>query len=178
MVHPLAPERFPKFLSSKKTIKSGTILKLLENAKDRYGENVMKKSRHIMKEIVEMEASDRDSKEKLYKKIVIFTIVSSGMGNPTLHSVLREAQGIQPFASAHFPSAALFSAKFLHVPAALHSIFRPSELDNFLMQPSAVKEEQLMEFARITNGIRLFNKDCQKGGDGIDDRKIGLEFKN
>lgn len=33
-----------------------------------------------------------------------------------------------------------------------------------------------MEFTRIVTGIRLFNKDCQKGGEGIDDRKEIIKF--
>jgi hypothetical protein len=31
------------------------------------------------------------------------------------------------------------------------------------------KERQLMELSLIVTGIRLFNKECGKGGEGIDD---------
>ena len=37
------------------------------------------------------------------------------------------------------------------------------------------KERQMTELALITSGIRLFNKECGKGGEGIDDCK--LEFQ-
>lgn len=33
------------------------------------------------------------------------------------------------------------------------------------------KERQLVELTLIVSGIRLFNKECGKGGEGIDDRK-------
>lgn len=55
--------------------------------------------------------------------------------------------------------------------AALHSVFKTSELETFTGLSRKDKESQLMEFTRIVTGIRLFNKDCQKGGEGIDDRK-------
>ena len=35
------------------------------------------------------------------------------------------------------------------------------------------KEKQLRELTSIVTGIRLFNRDCKKGGDGIDDREWG-----
>ena len=33
------------------------------------------------------------------------------------------------------------------------------------------KEKQLKELSYIVTGIRLFNRDCGKGGEGIDDCK-------
>ena len=33
----------------------------------------------------------------------------------------------------------------------------------------AEKEQQLRDLAAIVGGIRLFNKECEKGGDTIDD---------
>ena len=33
------------------------------------------------------------------------------------------------------------------------------------------KERQLQELTMIVTGIRLFNKECGKGGEGIDDCK-------
>lgn len=33
------------------------------------------------------------------------------------------------------------------------------------------KEKQLQELTQIASGIRLFNRECGKGGDGIDDCK-------
>lgn len=53
--------------------------------------------------------------------------------------------------------------------AALQSVFPQSELGTFLALQKRDKERQLQELAMIVTGIRLFNKDCGKGGEGIDD---------
>ncbi len=37
------------------------------------------------------------------------------------------------------------------------------------------KERQLIELTHIVTGIRLFNKECGKGGEGIDDCKMRLK---
>ena len=34
------------------------------------------------------------------------------------------------------------------------------------------KEKQLRELTNIVTGIRLFNRDCGKGGEGVDDCKL------
>ena len=55
--------------------------------------------------------------------------------------------------------------------AALQSIFPQSELGTFLALQKRDKERQLQELAMMVTGIRLFNKDSGKGGEGIDDCK-------
>lgn len=40
------------------------------------------------------------------------------------------------------------------------------------------KESQLKELASIVTGIRLFNRDCGKGGEGIDDRELLVYYSN
>ncbi|XP_053975332.1 cilia- and flagella-associated protein 206-like [Hylaeus volcanicus] len=55
------------------------------------------------------------------------------------------------------------------VSVALHSVFQPSELEPYVKMSKREKEEQLMELMCIVAGIRLFNRDCQRGGEGIDD---------
>lgn len=57
------------------------------------------------------------------------------------------------------------------VSVALQSVFQSSELARYVTLPKREKEEQLMELMCLVAGIRLFNKDCQRGGEGIDDRK-------
>jgi len=37
------------------------------------------------------------------------------------------------------------------------------------------KERQLLELTMIVTGIRLFNKECGKGGEGIDDCKYYIK---
>ena len=51
----------------------------------------------------------------------------------------------------------------------MQSVFQPSELEQYIKMSKREKEEQLMELMCIVAGIRLFNRDCQRGGEGIDD---------
>ncbi|XP_011878807.1 PREDICTED: UPF0704 protein C6orf165 homolog [Vollenhovia emeryi] len=83
--------------------------------------------------------------EKLYQKILAVITLLSGLGSPTVPSHLRE------------------------VSVALQSVFQASELAHYVTLPKREKEEQLMELMCLVAGIRLFNRDCQRGGEGIDD---------
>ena len=58
--------------------------------------------------------------------------------------------------------------------AALQSVFPQTELGTFMSLVKRDKERQLQELTMIVTGIRLFNKECGKGGEGIDDRKYTL----
>lgn len=55
---------------------------------------------------------------------------------------------------------------------ALQSVYQPSELSRYITLQKEEKEEQLMELMCIVAGIRLFNRDCERGGEGIDDCTI------
>lgn len=62
--------------------------------------------------------------------------------------------------------------KFLRsslILAALQSVFPQTELSTFMSMNKRDKERQLQELTMIVTGIRLFNKECGKGGEGIDD---------
>ena len=61
------------------------------------------------------------------------------------------------------------SSRFI---AALQSVFPQTELGTFMSLVKRDKERQLIELTHIVTGIRLFNKECGKGGEGIDDRKF------
>jgi len=99
----------------------------------------------VVREITDSRAKTRDELESLYRKIVSYILLRSGLGSPTDIDVVREAT------------------------AALQSVFPQSELGTFLALPKKDKERQLQELTMIVTGIRLFNKDCGKGGEGIDD---------
>lgn len=58
---------------------------------------------------------------------------------------------------------------FSEVSIVLRSVFQPTELIQYVKMSKREKEEQLMELTCIVAGIRLFNRDCQRGGEGIDD---------
>ena len=57
------------------------------------------------------------------------------------------------------------------VAAALQSVFPQTELGRFMSLSKRDKERLLLELTMIVTGIRLYNKECGKGGEGIDDRE-------
>ncbi|KAM8952713.1 cilia- and flagella-associated protein 206 [Pelodytes ibericus] len=99
----------------------------------------------VCREITDSRARTAEELESLYRKIVSYVLLRSGLGSPTDIKVVREAT------------------------AALQSIFPHTELGTFLSLVKKDKERQLRELTMIVTGIRLFNKDCGKGGEGIDD---------
>ncbi|XP_035723460.1 cilia- and flagella-associated protein 206-like [Vespa mandarinia] len=104
-----------------------------------------RKTTPLVTEICETEKVENDHEmEKLYQKIIIVITLLSGLGNPAVTNTLRE------------------------VTATLQSVFQPSELSHYVKLPKQEKEEQLMELMCIVAGIRLFNRDCERGGKEID----------
>ncbi|KAK2583789.1 hypothetical protein KPH14_009690 [Odynerus spinipes] len=108
--------------------------------------NLHRKTAPLVTEICETKKVESEQEaEKLYQKIIIVITLLSGLGNPTLTNTLRE------------------------VTATLQSVFQPSELPHYVKLSKQEKEEQLMELMCIVAGIRLFNRDCRRGGKEIDD---------
>ncbi|XP_066217424.1 cilia- and flagella-associated protein 206 [Saccopteryx leptura] len=99
----------------------------------------------ITREITDNRACTREELESLYRKIVSYVLLHSGAGSPTDIKIVREAT------------------------AALQSVFPQAELGTFLTLSKKDKERQLKELSMIVTGIRLFNRDTGKGGEGIDD---------
>lgn len=99
----------------------------------------------VLREITDSRARTREELESLYRKIVSAVLLRSGLGSPTDIAVVREAT------------------------AALQSVFPQTELGTFMSLNKRDKERQLLELTMIVTGIRLFNKECGKGGEGIDD---------
>ncbi|XP_022091777.1 cilia- and flagella-associated protein 206-like [Acanthaster planci] len=99
----------------------------------------------VIREITDSRARTREELESLYRKIVSAVLLRSGLGSPTDIAVVREAT------------------------AALQSVFPQTELGTFMSLVKRDKERQLVELTHIVTGIRLFNKECGKGGEGIDD---------
>lgn len=62
------------------------------------------------------------------------------------------------------------------VLAALQSVFPQTALGAFISLSKKEKEQQLKNLAMLVTGIRLFNRDCGKGGKGIDDCKYTPAF--
>ncbi|XP_065745121.1 cilia- and flagella-associated protein 206 isoform X2 [Phocoena phocoena] len=99
----------------------------------------------VSREITDSRACVREELESLYRKIVSYVLLRSGLGSPTDIKIVREAT------------------------AALQSVFPQAELGTFLTLSKKDRERQLKELTMIVTGIRLFNRDCGKGGEGIDD---------
>ncbi|KAF7991410.1 hypothetical protein HCN44_002972 [Aphidius gifuensis] len=112
----------------------------------KHRQKIKKKTSPLVEEICKttIASNDRDI-DKLYQKILIVITLLSGLGNPMEPTVLKE------------------------VAIALQSVYLPSELSHFVLMKKNDKEAQLQELVDIIAGIRLFNKDCQRGGEGIDD---------
>ncbi|BFY99039.1 hypothetical protein BsWGS_02079 [Bradybaena similaris] len=99
----------------------------------------------VTREITDSRARTREELESVYRKMVSAILLKSGLGSPTDIAVVREAT------------------------AALQSVFPQTELGTFMTLTKREKERQLAELTMIVTGIRLFNKECGKGGEGIDD---------
>ncbi|NWX28416.1 CF206 protein, partial [Notiomystis cincta] len=83
--------------------------------------------------------------ENVYQKIVTYVLLRSGLGSPTNIEAVRE------------------------VTAALQSVLPQTEMTTFISLSKKDKEKQLKDLAMVVTGIRLYNKQCQKGGSSIDD---------
>ncbi|NXL27203.1 CF206 protein, partial [Glaucidium brasilianum] len=83
--------------------------------------------------------------ENVYRKIVSYVLLSSGLGSPTDTAVVRE------------------------VTAALQSVLPQTEIITFISLSKKNKKQQLKNLAMLVTGIRLYNKECGKGGSNIDD---------
>ncbi|NWS38690.1 CF206 protein, partial [Probosciger aterrimus] len=87
----------------------------------------------------------QEEMENVYRKIVSYVLLASGLGSPTDIGVVRE------------------------VTAALQSVFPQREIMTFTSLGKKNKQQQLKTFAMLVTGIRLYNKACGKGGSSIDD---------
>lgn len=61
---------------------------------------------------------------------------------------------------------------FKEAELALKSVFNENDLKKFLEDKEVEREEKLSELTDLVTGVRLFNKDCNKGGVGIEERKL------
>ncbi|GJQ87333.1 hypothetical protein Trydic_g17380 [Trypoxylus dichotomus] len=94
---------------------------------------------------------DEELTEKLFKKIVYYLTLYYGLGDPTDAAVYKEAY------------------------QALKSVFFKSDFEEFTsMKNRFSKMEKLKELAYLLAGVRLFNRDCNKGGKGIEDLPVLL----
>ncbi|KAF4099159.1 cilia- and flagella-associated protein 206 [Onychostoma macrolepis] len=104
----------------------------------------------LSREITDSRAKTREDLKNLYGKIVSYVIQRSNLGSATDINTVRETT------------------------AALQSVFPQAQLATFMSLLKQDKEQQLSELALIVSGIRLFNKDSRKGGEGIQNLPAAL----
>ncbi|CAH2242087.1 jg6619 [Pararge aegeria aegeria] len=119
---------------------------------ERHQESIEQCLRPLLSEILDddPELEDEQAYKKLFRKISIYIILSSGLGNPGSIVTLKEGM------------------------AALESVFSLDDLKVFVTLPRSEKIPQLNELMQITSGVRLFNRDCKKGGEGIPDLPFNI----
>ncbi|CAK1594756.1 unnamed protein product [Parnassius mnemosyne] len=124
----------------------------LQNLIDKHLESIDSCLRPLVNEILdeEPEPNEEDDSKKLFRKISIYIILVSGLGNPS--QIMNLKEGV----------------------AALESVFSLDDLKVFVALPVSEKLTQLHELVQIVSGVRLFNRDCQKGGEGIPDLPFNL----
>ncbi|XP_022827525.1 cilia- and flagella-associated protein 206-like [Spodoptera litura] len=106
----------------------------------------------LVDEILDMdpELGNEAEYHKLFRKMSIYFVLASGLGNPSYIVTLKEGM------------------------AALESVFGMEDLNAFVALPRTDKSVQLEVLLGYTSGVRLFNRDCGKGGEGIPDLPLNL----
>ncbi|KAB0798729.1 hypothetical protein PPYR_06609 [Photinus pyralis] len=99
----------------------------------------------LEKDILDAYVEDEEGLGRLFRKVVYFITLTSGLGNPTDEQVYKESA------------------------AALKSALLETDLKEFVNETRENKEYQLIELTELVTGIRLFNRDCKKCGSGIED---------
>ncbi|CAH2096727.1 unnamed protein product [Euphydryas editha] len=124
----------------------------LQNLIDKHLDSIDQCLRPLINEILEddPDVDDDTAFKKLFRKISIYIILSSGLGNPGSIVTLKEGM------------------------AALESVFSLEDLKVFVALPRSEKMTQLNELMQIASGVRLFNRDCKKGGEGIPDLPFNI----
>ncbi|XP_069382963.1 cilia- and flagella-associated protein 206 isoform X2 [Paralichthys olivaceus] len=108
----------------------------------------------VSREITDSRVKTRDELDALYRRIITYIVLRSGLGSPTDDNTLQEAT------------------------AALQSVFPPTELGTFMVLSKKEKEQQLNELTMIVTGIRLFNKASKKSGEETDLRELMPDVLN
>ncbi|KAL7387741.1 hypothetical protein ABVT39_000076 [Epinephelus coioides] len=102
----------------------------------------------VSREITDSRVKTREELDALYRKIITYIQLHSGMGSPTDVTSVQEAA------------------------AALQSVFPQTELGTFMVLLKRDKEQQLRELTMTVTGIQLFNKASKKGGKETDIQEL------
>ncbi|XP_034554900.1 cilia- and flagella-associated protein 206 isoform X2 [Notolabrus celidotus] len=104
----------------------------------------------VSREITDSRVKTRDELEALYRKIVTYILLRSGMGSPADVNTMKEAT------------------------AALQSVFPHAELGAFMVLLKRDKEQQLKELTMTVTGLRLFNQATTQGEEEADLKPAAL----
>ncbi|XP_010153579.1 PREDICTED: UPF0704 protein C6orf165 homolog, partial [Eurypyga helias] len=99
----------------------------------------------LVREIADSRPRMQEEMQNVYHKIVSYVLLRCGLGSPVDIRVVRE------------------------VTAALQSVFPQREMITFISLSKQNKEQQLKNLAMLVTGIRLYHKECGRGGSSIDD---------
>ncbi|XP_026729900.1 cilia- and flagella-associated protein 206-like isoform X2 [Trichoplusia ni] len=124
----------------------------LQHLIDKHLKTIQKCLQPLHSEILDADPDPTNEAEmkKLFRKISIYIILASGLGNPGYIITLKEGM------------------------AALESVFLLDDLKTFVSLPRSEKSLQLEDLLALVSGVRLFNRDCKKGGEGIPDLPFNL----
>ncbi|XP_071447633.1 cilia- and flagella-associated protein 206 [Hetaerina americana] len=99
----------------------------------------------ILKDFLSKYPQNPEEVEKSYNSLVTLIILGSGIGGLTNSLALRETA------------------------VALQSVFPAAELSDLLLKSPDEQVKHINELTAIVSGVRLFNRDCHRGGHYIDD---------
>ncbi|XP_045506705.1 cilia- and flagella-associated protein 206 [Colias croceus] len=117
---------------------------------DKHLDSINSCLRPLVSEILDEDPDDEAAYKKLFRKMSIYIILASGLGNPGSIVTLKEGM------------------------SALESVFSLDDLRIFTSLPRNEKLVQLNYLMHVASGVRLFNRDCKKGGEGIPDLPFNL----
>ncbi|XP_057663024.1 cilia- and flagella-associated protein 206-like [Diorhabda carinulata] len=106
--------------------------------------NTVKKLVPLKLAILEQDTTTGDL-TNVFHRIVVYFILLSGMGNPLESEVYKQSSLV------------------------LKSILNMDELREFLNLPYVIRLYEFDTMLKVYMGIRIYNKYCEKGGDGVPD---------
>ncbi|KAJ8973097.1 hypothetical protein NQ317_008189 [Molorchus minor] len=163
------------FMYTKKIIAYITLLSGLGNPTV----NSRKRVKVVFK-IVELVVAVVETLEHIYSKVIVIKQKwHMCMPGPTNHHMLQTEEEVLDIVEDDPSTSTREIARQVYIEAlkAFNSVMDDTELLEFAQSNAVDKEVQLDKLGKVVCGIRLYNKDCQKGGEGIENGKYYTVFK-
>ncbi|CAH1154009.1 unnamed protein product [Phaedon cochleariae] len=90
-----------------------------------------------------LEPDNKNDVDFFFEHLAKYIALASGLGDPTQIAVYKE------------------------VEVAVKSVLTIDELSEFWCELYTVRMERLSHLVKLVSGIRLYNKDCKRGGEGV-----------